>query len=55
MRLGMIGLGRMGLNMARRLILDGHEVAAYNRTYEKVREFEKEGGIGSSTIEEFHR
>ena len=38
MRLGMIGLGRMGMNMARRLLRDGHEVVAYNRTPDKVDE-----------------
>ncbi len=53
MRLGIIGLGRMGLGMARRLILNGHEVVAFNRTHEKVMEFENEGGIGSLTMEEF--
>ena len=36
MRIGFIGLGRMGGNMVRRLIRDGHEVVAYNRTPEKT-------------------
>ncbi len=52
MRLGLIGLGRMGLNMARRLLKDGHEVVAFNRSRQKVMEFEKEGGEGASSIEE---
>lgn len=34
MKLAMIGLGRMGANMVRRLVADGHEVVAYNRTPE---------------------
>ena len=36
MRIGFIGLGRMGANMVRRLLLDGHEIVAYNRTPEKT-------------------
>ncbi|HET8785690.1 MAG TPA: decarboxylating 6-phosphogluconate dehydrogenase [Candidatus Limnocylindrales bacterium] len=43
MRLGFIGLGRMGANMVRRLVRDGHEVHVYNRTPEKAREIESEG------------
>jgi 6-phosphogluconate dehydrogenase len=53
MRLGIIGLGRMGMNMARRLLKDKHEVVAFNRSREKVGEFEKEGGEGAVTLEEF--
>jgi 6-phosphogluconate dehydrogenase len=52
MRIGFVGLGRMGANMVRRLLKDGHEVVAYNRTAEKTREIEGEGGIGSYTIAE---
>ena len=37
MKIGFIGLGRMGANMVRRLLRDGHEVVAYNRTAEKTR------------------
>jgi 6-phosphogluconate dehydrogenase len=36
MQLGFIGLGRMGGNMVRRLVRDGHQVVAYNRTIEKA-------------------
>jgi 6-phosphogluconate dehydrogenase len=43
MHLGFIGLGRMGANMVRRLVRDGHEVHVYNRTPEKAREIEGEG------------
>ena len=43
MRLGMIGLGRMGMNMARRLLRDGHEVVAYNRSPDKVARIAAEG------------
>ncbi len=34
----MIGLGRMGMNMVRRLLRGGHKVVAYNRTPDKTRE-----------------
>ena len=44
MQIAMIGLGRMGLNMARRLARSGHEVVAYNRTYEKAQAFAAEEG-----------
>jgi 6-phosphogluconate dehydrogenase len=36
MRIGFIGLGRMGANMVRRLVRDGHEIVIYNRTPEKT-------------------
>ncbi len=52
MRIGIIGLGRMGMNMARRLLKNGHEVVAYNRTFEKTKEIEKEGAIGIYKLEE---
>jgi 6-phosphogluconate dehydrogenase len=52
MRIGFIGLGRMGANMVRRLIRDGHEIAAYNRTPEKTREMAGEGAIPAFTIAE---
>jgi 6-phosphogluconate dehydrogenase len=52
MHLGFIGLGRMGGNMVRRLILDGHAVVVYNRTPEKTTEIASEGAIPSYSIEE---
>jgi 6-phosphogluconate dehydrogenase len=51
MQIGMIGLGRMGMNMARRLIRGTHEVVVYNRTQEKVKLMEKEGAIGTISME----
>ena len=42
MQLGFIGLGRMGGNMVRRLVRDGHQVVAYNRTVEKAVELADE-------------
>lgn len=52
MQIGMIGLGRMGMNMARRLVGGGHEVVVYNRTLEKVRLMEGEGAVGANSIAE---
>ena len=43
MHIGFIGLGRMGANMVRRLVRDGHEVVAYNRTAEKTTEIAERG------------
>jgi 6-phosphogluconate dehydrogenase len=52
MRIGFIGLGRMGANMVRRLIRDGHEIVVYNRTPEKTTEIAGEGAIPSFSIAE---
>jgi 6-phosphogluconate dehydrogenase len=52
MQLAMIGLGRMGGNMARRLIRAGHEVIGFNRSPEPVRALVKDGGKGASSIDE---
>jgi len=52
MRIGFIGLGRMGANMVRRLLQDGHQVVAYNRTPEKTREIATEGAEPAFTIGE---
>ena len=52
MRIGFIGLGRMGANMVRRLVRDGHEVVAFNRTPEKTREIMTEGAEGAFSLAE---
>ena len=54
MRIGFIGLGRMGANMVRRLVREGHEIVVYNRTPEKATELEAEGegAIAAYSIEE---
>jgi len=52
MRIGFIGLGRMGANMVRRLLRDEHEVVAFNRTAEKTREIAGEGAIPAFSLEE---
>jgi 6-phosphogluconate dehydrogenase len=52
MRIGFIGLGRMGANMVRRLLRDEHQIVAYNRTPEKTKEIEGEGAEAAYTIAE---
>ena len=52
MRIGFIGLGRMGANMVRRGLRDQHEIVAYNRTPEKTREIEGEGAEAAFSIAE---
>ena len=52
MRIGFVGLGRMGANMVRRLVRDGHQVVAFNRTPEKTREIMTEGAEGAFTLAE---
>lgn len=52
MQVAIVGLGRMGMNMARRLIRGGHEVIAWNRSPEKVEQICGEGAAGISAIED---
>src|ERR1700728_2232727 len=52
MQLGMIGLGRMGANLVRRLMADGHRCVAYNRSPGPIKEIEGEGAQGASSLEE---
>jgi 6-phosphogluconate dehydrogenase len=53
MQLGMIGLGRMGANMVRRLQKNGHQCVVYDRSAESVKQLSGEGAAGSSSIGEF--
>lgn len=50
MKIAMIGLGKMGGNMATRLLQSGHQVVGYNRSPEPVRKLEREGGAGASSL-----
>ncbi|HBG47081.1 MAG TPA: decarboxylating 6-phosphogluconate dehydrogenase [Deltaproteobacteria bacterium] len=50
MDIGIIGLGRMGLNMARRLVRGGHRVAGYNRTAQATKDAEAEGIEGAYSL-----
>ncbi len=53
MQLGMIGLGRMGANLVRRLMRDGHSCVAYDVNDAAVKTLEAEGATGARTIAEF--
>jgi 6-phosphogluconate dehydrogenase len=53
MQLGMIGLGRMGSNLVRRLMRDGHRCVAYDRTADVVKQMQDEGADGASSITDF--
>ncbi len=52
MKIGFIGLGKMGFNMVHRLLNDHHEVVAWNRSPESVREIEKLGAIGAGSVQD---
>ncbi len=53
MQLGMIGLGRMGANMVRRLIKDGHECVVFDTHPDAVGKLAKEGAVGTTTLDAF--
>ena len=53
MRLGMVGLGRMGANMTRRLLRGGHEVVVSDLSAENVKRIATEGAIASSSLDDF--
>jgi 6-phosphogluconate dehydrogenase len=52
MQLGVVGLGRMGANIARRLLRDGHRVAGYNKSPAPVEALVADGGSGASSLDE---
>jgi 6-phosphogluconate dehydrogenase len=53
MQIGMIGLGRMGANMARRLLKGGHQCVVFNRSPKAVQELVAEKAVGSSSLADF--
>ena len=53
MQLGMIGLGRMGANMVRRLIQGGHSCVVFDRSAQTVEELARGGATGASSLEDF--
>ncbi len=53
MQMGMVGLGRMGANMVRRLMRAGHECVVFDVNQDSVAALEKEGATGARSIEEF--
>ena len=52
MQLGMVGLGRMGSNLVRRLIRDGHRCVVYDVNADVVKEVAGEGATGASSLED---
>jgi 6-phosphogluconate dehydrogenase len=53
MQLGMIGLGRMGANLVRRLMRDGHECLVYDVSADAVKTLEGEGALGATQLADF--
>jgi 6-phosphogluconate dehydrogenase len=53
MQLGMVGLGRMGANLVRRLMRDGHHCVVYDVNAAAVKDLEGEGAVGASSLQEF--
>ena len=53
MQLGMIGLGRMGANMVRRLIGGGHECVVFDMSPKAVAALAKEKAVGASSLADF--
>ena len=53
MQIGMMGLGRMGANMVRRLLKAGHECVVYDVNKDAVAALVKEGAMGTSSMKEF--
>ena len=50
MQLGMVGLGRMGANMVRRLLTHGHECVVFDMSSKAVEELVEEKALGSSSL-----
>jgi 6-phosphogluconate dehydrogenase len=53
MRIGMVGLGRMGANMTRRLMRGGHEVVVTDLSADSVKKIASEGAVASSSLDDF--
>jgi len=53
MQLGMVGLGRMGAGIVRRLLKDGHDCVGYDVSADAVKELEADGAVGSTSLEDF--
>ena len=52
MQVGMIGLGKMGMNMTKRLIRGGHRIVVYNKTKDKIQEAKRAKALPSYSLEE---
>jgi 6-phosphogluconate dehydrogenase len=53
MQMGMVGLGRMGANMVRRLLQGGHQCVVFDLNADTVKALAKEGAIGASSLDDF--
>jgi 6-phosphogluconate dehydrogenase len=53
MQMGMVGLGRMGANMVRRLLRGGHECVVFDVSADAVRQLAKEGATGALSLDDF--
>ena len=53
MQLGMVGLGRMGANLVRRLIRDGHTCVVFDVNADAIKDLEKEGATGATSVADF--
>jgi 6-phosphogluconate dehydrogenase len=53
MQMGMVGLGRMGANMVRRLTRKGHECVVYDVNPQAAKDLAKEGAVASTTLDDF--
>ena len=53
MQLGMVGLGRMGANLVRRLMRDGHDCVVYDVNAQAVATLVAEGAVGAASLDEF--
>ncbi len=53
MQLGMVGLGRMGANILRRVMRDGHTGVAFDTNADSVGQLESDGAVGARTLEDF--
>src|SRR6476469_8679363 len=53
MQLGMVGLGRMGANIVRRIMRDGHTAVAFDTNKDTVAALEQEGAIGTTDLKDF--
>ena len=50
MQLGMIGLGRMGANMVRRLLAGGHQCVVFDRSPQAIEELTEDNAVGASSL-----
>ena len=53
MQLGMIGLGRMGANMVRRLMRGGHDCVVWDTSPDNVKQLAGEGAVGAASLDDF--